>query len=52
MSKELDDSYINAIWEVTEAIQEETQVEKAVSACLDTLVRTTEVSLGLAWLIN
>ncbi|MCR5235756.1 MAG: ATP-binding cassette domain-containing protein [Lachnospiraceae bacterium] len=52
MSKELDDSYINAIWEVTEAIQEETQVEKAVSACLDTLVRTTGVSLGLAWLIN
>lgn len=50
MGKKLNDYYARAIWDVTYAIQGETQIENAVSVCLNTLIRTTEAGRGLGWL--
>lgn len=52
MNKKLNDSYAQAIWDVTDAIQDEKQIENALSVCLNTLARTTKAGLGLGWLLN
>ena len=44
------DPYIQAVWDVTEALQEEKQAESAVALCLDALSRTVKAERGLAWL--
>ena len=50
MDKKLNDAYVKAIWDVTYAIQGETQVENVLSVCLASLVRATGAGIGLGWL--
>ncbi len=45
-----DDIHFQAIWEVTEALQNENQIEDALSVCLNILSRSIGTDVGLAWL--
>ncbi len=45
-------SYIQAIWDVTEALQDEVQMEKGLSVCLDILTKHAGAENGLVWLIS
>ena len=44
------EQYIQAIWDFTEALQSETQVENALSTCLNLLTQTIGCEGGFAWL--
>ena len=44
------EQYIQAIWDFTEALQSETQVENALSTCLNLLTQTIGCEGGFVWL--
>ncbi len=44
--------YIQAIWDLTETLQNEKQTESALALCINTLVDVTGAERGLAWLQN
>ncbi len=50
MSGKLDSGYMQAIWDVTEALQDEKQMESALSNCLNILTKTIGAGIGLVWL--
>ncbi len=45
-------AYIQAIWEATEALQEEKQMENGLSNCLSILSKTVGCENGFAWLYD
>ena len=45
-------AFYEAIWEVTEALHNEQQMENGLSACLSVLGRTLSCENGLAWLFD
>ena len=50
MSGKLNSGYVQAIWEVTEALQDEKQMENALSNCLNILAKAVGAEIGLVWL--
>lgn len=44
--------YVEAIWEVTEALQEEKQMENGLSNCLSILGKALGVEYGFCWLVD
>ena len=45
-------TYVEAIWEVMEALHEEKQMESGLSVCLSVLGRTLSCENGFAWLFD
>ncbi len=48
----MDSRYLQAIWDVTEMLQNESQMENSLSECLTVMTRTIEAEAGVAWLVN
>ena len=49
---ELNSKYIQAIWDVTDALQDESQMENGLSTTLDILASTVKCENGFAWIQN
>ena len=52
MKEKLNTDYMRAIWDVTDALQDEKQMENGLSSCLNILKETTGAEAGLVWLEN
>ncbi len=50
MEKKLGEIYMQAIWDVTDALQDEKQLENSLSLCLEILKRATGAEGGFIWL--
>ena len=48
----LDSKYTQAIWDVTDALQDEKQMENGLASTLDILVNTVGCENGFAWIYN
>ena len=44
--------YVQAIWDTTEALQNEKQLENGLASCLNILVDATKCENGFAWIYN
>jgi ABC-type antimicrobial peptide transport system, ATPase component len=50
--EKLDSKHIQAIWDATEALQDESQMENGLSSCLTILTETVECENGFAWIYD
>lgn len=48
----LNAKYTQAIWEFTEALQQETQMESALTTCMELLEKTIGCEAGFVWMLN
>lgn len=48
----LNSKYTQAIWEFTEALQEETQMESALTNCMELLKKTIGCEAGFIWMLD
>ena len=50
--RKLDEKYLQAVWDVTDALQEEKQMENGLSVSLSVLVETVGCETGYAWIYD
>lgn len=48
----LNTKYTQAIWEFTEALQQETQLESALTGCMELMKRAIGCEAGFVWMLN